>query len=419
MDDKLLRKNGESDKEYFERLMNLEADIIEQLELPPKKNGENQTEVSYFAKIVNAEKDKFHTDILVQINEAALQIPLNDLIKKNVDEDENEYFFRIISVEKMIRRNNIDELTGMIQEINNTIYDSKKLRSFVIKLLHTRYSSYFANSNICMDLLHSSYQELYANICRFNGRFDITTFAKAYLVKGATDFIKDNVSNMPSYYNEKYNKIRKVQAAMKAAGYSEQDVNSVVKIMEFDKDDELKGMSPATISATLKIKDATTFEPFDPDWQIGVGASGKLGNPEEELIKKERSEAFYSIYDSLKPYQRILLYAINGERSGVKESPESLGKDPEFIEALKQDGFNNIIRYDENGICYVKKEFVSNLFSQTMAEAKYNAEKTSLFSHRKKEEKDNYLRNHGMVIANKNYELLSDEDEDIIFRLDE
>lgn len=65
MDDKLLRKNGESDKEYFERLMNLEADIIEQLELPPKKNGENQTEVSYFAKIVNAEKDKFHTDILV------------------------------------------------------------------------------------------------------------------------------------------------------------------------------------------------------------------------------------------------------------------------------------------------------------------------------------------------------------------
>ena len=54
-----------------------------------------------------------------------------------------------------------------------------------------------------------------------------------------------------------------------------------------------------------------------------------------------------------------------------------------------------------------------------MAEAKYNAEKTSLFSHKKKEEKDNYLRNHGMVIANKNYELLSDEDEDIIFRLDE
>ena len=65
------------------------------------------------------------------------------------------------------------------------------------------------------------------------------------------------------------------------------------------------------------------------------------------------------------------------------------------------------------------KGFVSNLFSQTMAEAKYNAEKTSLFSHKKKEEKDNYLRNHGMVIANKNYELLSDEDEDIIFRLDE
>ena len=48
------------------------------------------------------------------------------------------------------------------------------------------------------------------------------------MIKGATDYIKDNVSNMPSYYNEKYNKIRKVQAAMKAAGYSEQDVNSVV-----------------------------------------------------------------------------------------------------------------------------------------------------------------------------------------------
>ena len=95
---------------------------------------------------------------------------------------------------------------------------------------------------------------------------------------------------MSSHYNEQYNKIRKEINRFKALGYSDAEASSVSRLMGCDS---LKGISASTIAATLKYKEASITESFNPDYQTG---GNKILNPEEEALKQERIETLTTRY---------------------------------------------------------------------------------------------------------------------------
>ena len=422
----LERTKGESDCQYFSRLMKLENKTVKEISVPKKKAGEPENEHSYFIRCAQTEaNEKDESDrILGKINDIATELMLKNLdtflkrdqSEKIIPEDDNStsikktnrYYFRIISMEKLIKRNEMNDLYETVKDINSIIYYDGKLSGFLIGFLDQNYKNFFKNFSLREDLIHSAYEEFFANICRYNGEFDITTFGKLHLTRGITKFIRGN-DNMTAHYNEQYVKIKKEIDRLQLLGYTEDEASSVSKLMDCES---LKGLSAATIAATLKQKKATVVETYDPEYQTGLNE--KFSSPEEEALKQERIEAFNKIYEGLRPYQRFLLYACNGELDLDASKPE-FGYNEDLIAALKKDGMYNVIKKDSEGREYVKKDMINNLYQITLTEARALSHYKG--ADKEKEKMDRDLSKYGSSVINTNYDLLSEEDEDIIFNI--
>lgn len=417
----------ETDMQKFLKLLDEEQQITDSIEIPKKKANCFETEKEYFEKCVLAEKEQLGSDNLLKINEKALEIVCKDffthdlsmqLLVRGEDEEDNAYYYRIIGVEKVIKRNQMLDLMKCVERINSIVYSNFKLQGFVKSLLHSKYQSYYENMDFKNDLVNSAYEELFIHICRYSGKYDITTFSKPHVIKGITGYIKDNISNMSSHYNEQYNKIRKEINRFKALGYSDAEASSVSRLMGCDS---LKGISASTIAATLKYKEASITESFNPDYQTG---GNKILNPEEEALKQERIETFRQIYDCLRPYQQFLLYAMNGEMSDVDAQNASFEYNEQLINYLKEDDMYNLIKTDARGCEYVRREIINRLYDNTLETARnVLPNQRRAYNRRKNERRDAYLDKYGSSVVfgsvNKNYKALTDEDEELIFMLDD
>lgn len=268
----ILRLNSEgkleSDVEYFVRLMNIEQNIVSGLQIPKKKIGVSENERDYFNKCMTAEEEQTHEHILKEINDIVITLPLASFIERNAERDtiDNDYYFRIISVEKIIKRNDPkvfnEPLNEYIERINTIVYQNNKLQAFLIGLLKDKYNTYYNNPLIRNDIINSAYTEFYSHICRYNGKYDLTTFARNHVIKGIADYITI-YNGKTSYSNEIYNKIRKEITRLMSLGYSESEASSVSKLMDCES---LKDLSASTISATLKQHNTSQMETFDPDY---------------------------------------------------------------------------------------------------------------------------------------------------------
>lgn len=177
--------------------------------------------------------------------------------------------------------------------------------------------------------------------------------------------------------------------------------------------ESLKDLSASTISATLKQHNTSQMETFDPDYQTGMNE--KFSSPEDEAIKQEKIALFNKIFGSLKAHQQFLLYACNGEINDVDTSTLAFGYNQDLIEALKKDGMYNVIKKDADGKEYVKKDIINSLYQITLKEARNLSH--SKYTDKVKEQKDFELEKYGSCVINSNYEMLTQEDEDIIFAL--
>lgn len=415
----ILRLNSEgkleSDVEYFVRLMNIEQSIVSGLQIPKKKIGVSENERDYFNKCMTAEEEQTHEHILKEINDIVITLPLASFIERNAERDtiDNDYYFRIISVEKIIKRNDPkvfnEPLNEYIERINTIVYQNNKLQAFLIGLLKDKYNTYYNNPLIRNDIINSAYTEFYSHICRYNGKYDLTTFARNHVIKGIADYITI-YNGKTSYSNEIYNKIRKEITRLMSLGYSESEASSVSKLMDCES---LKDLSASTISATLKQHNTSQMETFNPDYQTGMNE--KFSSPEDEAIKQEKIALFNKIFGSLKAHQQFLLYACNGEINDVDTSTLAFGYNQDLIEALKKDGMYNVIKKDADGKEYVKKDIINSLYQITLKEARNLSH--SKYTDKVKEQKDFELEKYGSCVINSNYEMLTQEDEDIIFAL--
>ena len=170
----ILRLNSEgkleSDVEYFVRLMNIEQNIVSGLQIPKKKIGVSENERDYFNKCMTAEEEQTHEHILKEINDIVITLPLASFIERNAERDtiDNDYYFRIISVEKIIKRNDPkvfnEPLNEYIERINTIVYQNNKLQAFLIGLLKDKYNTYYNNPLIRNDIINSAYTEFYSHI---------------------------------------------------------------------------------------------------------------------------------------------------------------------------------------------------------------------------------------------------------------
>lgn len=420
----LTKKPKESNEEYFVRLMHMEVDRVEHLTIQKKESNVKISEPEYFSRCLQAEKEQVDEEkwFLEDINKIAIELVKNNIdlfiarndVEKTLKEDNNatairknnQYYFKIISVERIVKRNNMSEFKEYVIEINSIVYEDKKLNAFIVSYLKQRYRTYYENYDLRDDYIDSAHAEFLEHICRYNGKYDITTFAKTHVISGITNFIKDN-KGMSAHYNEQLNKITKEVNRLIDLGYSEDEATSVSRLMECES---LKDLSPATISATLKQKQASKAISYDADYQTNLNE--KFPSPEDEVLKQENINILNKICAGLKPSQRFLLYACNGELD-IKMTDAEIGYNEELISNLKKEGMFNVIKKDPEGKEFIRKDMVSNLYQITIRDARVLFDVN--YADKEKEKIDRDLSKYGSSVINKNYSLLSEEDENIIF----
>ena len=406
----------------FEMLMDYEQSIINSLSIPKKENGIEESENEYFNRCVAAEKEQKQSEYLNAINNEALSIISTKFLERSKeDTDDNRYYYRIISLEKVLKRNkekiyDADKAGYCITQVNTILFSDGKLQKFISSFLHCKYGSYCHNAEMYEDLVQCAYTEVFSHVCRYSGKYDNTTFAKPHIIKGAQNYIKDNVSHLSIHYNQMYNRIRKEIVKLKAMGYSDNEACSVSRLMGCES---LRGMSAATISATLKYKEAGQYESFDPEYQ---GAAGnKFLNPEDEFLKQESIAEFNRIYDSLKPWQQFLLYAMNGEIYELSPTSTDFEYNKELIRLLENDNLYNVIREDANKKKYVRRDFINKLYENTLETARSISPLGKEYRQKTMKTTDGLLEKYGSSVLslNSDYIALTNEDEDLIFALED
>ena len=90
-----------------------------------------------------------------------------------------------------------------------------------------------------------------------------------------------------------------------------------------------------------------------------------------------------------------------------------IGYNEELISNLKKEGMFNVIKKDPEGKEFIRKDMVSNLYQITIRDARVLFDVN--YADKEKEKIDRDLSKYGSSVINKNYSLLSEEDENIIF----
>ena len=115
---------------------------------------------------------------------------------------------------------------------------------------------------------------------------------------------------------------------------------------------------------------------------------------------------------------------MNGEMSDVDAQNASFEYNEQLINYLKEDDMYNLIKTDAKGCEYVRREIINRLYDNTLETARNVLPNwRRAYNRRKNERRDAYLDKYGSSVVfgsvNKNYKALTDEDEELIFMLDD
>lgn len=268
----------------------------------------------------------------------------------------NMYFFRLAQiVDKELDKDVSSQDPELITAINTIFYD--QVGAYINGFCLKKFSNYMSSSNDSewgADIVSEAIMENINNFRKYDGKHAITTFTNLHSLHGGTRAVRQKL-NLSQYHNEIIPRLHKIFDAYEKQGIDREDIT--VKMLQ-----EETGLTTAQIEGALEAERFTQIEELDT---TTLDKTSSFGNPEEEFFKKEQNEFLNSILQSLLPYERFLLMAKNSilNTPDMKYNADKIGKDPEFLQLVKDAGYEYLIVQDNNRE-FITKEKVNALYNE-------------------------------------------------------
>lgn len=220
-------------------------------------------------------------------------------------------------------------------EINTMIFQNDRFRNFAYPYIKESFPTYWQNHKDSKDeLMDSALLEFFANLHKYNGTCQISTFAKVHLHHGAQLYISF-FEKKGSYDNENWIKVSRCQA--KLIGQHAYDSIEDIPIAKIAQE---TGLSTTQVSMALEVHNGSTHCDLDTG---AANVATKQWVPENAIIQKESDKAVNDLLSVLPKVERYVFSA----KTGLESDPlsfQEIGLLPEFISLLRKEDLPYLIK---------------------------------------------------------------------------